>query len=186
MNNKLHYSFLLCLTIIGSLLLLSRVPGLSLEPFSLKKIDILADIKPDANDTLNEGSPDSLHAEIRKVMPDLKDSVVEKQDRIVQKVVEKCPRGLTCIEDYSQDSTAMKFFLDALYQTKKSDKKLRIAFYGDSFIEGDVFCGSFRDTLQSVFGGRGVGFVPITSAVTGFRNTIRHRFENWTTFSLIN
>lgn len=186
MNNKLHYSFLLCLTIIGSLLLLSRVPRLSLEPYSLKRIDILADIGQDAKDTLNAASPDGLHAEIRKAMPEIKDSVVAKQDSIVQKVVEKCPPGITCIEDYSQDSTALKFFLDALYQTKTSHKKLRIAFYGDSFIEGDVFCGSFRDTLQSVFGGRGVGFVPITSAVTGFRNTIRHRFENWTAFSLIN
>jgi hypothetical protein len=185
MNNKLHYSFLLCLTIIGSLFLLSFLPGISIGSFDLRKIDLLADIRPET-DTTTTTVTDSLYTQIQKVIPGVTDSVVAKQDLIVQEVIEKCKPGLICIEDYSRDSTALKAFLEALYLTKKSDKKLRIAFYGDSFIEGDVFCGSFRDSLQTVFGGRGVGYVPVTSAVTGFRNTIKHRFENWETFSLIN
>jgi hypothetical protein len=90
-----------------------------------------------------------------------------------------------CIEDYSRDSTALKYFIEALSKTEKTHKPLRIAFYGDSFVEGDVFCGSLRDTLQELFGGEGVGFVPITSEVAGFRTTIKHQFDNWKTYSLI-
>jgi hypothetical protein len=92
---------------------------------------------------------------------------------------------LVCIEDYSQDSTALKYFIEALNKTEKTHKALRIAFYGDSFVEGDVFCGSFRDTLQALFGGEGVGYVPITSEVAGFRTTIKHQFNNWNTYSLV-
>jgi lysophospholipase L1-like esterase len=177
MKNQLHYSFLLCLTVIGLLLILSYFSRLSIGPFSLKKIDLLADIRP-------PGQPapaDSLIA----LQNEIPDSIVAQQDSIVQEIREHCPPGITCIEDYSSDSTALKYFFTALQQTKKSGQPLRVAFYGDSFIEGDVFCGSFRDTLQSLYGGRGVGYMPITSDVAGFRNTIKHRFSNWGTSSLV-
>ena len=174
MKNKLHYSFLFCVAIIGLLLLLSHLPEFSLGPVTFKKIDVLADINPVTRD--------SIYSTTIVAIPD---SIVAQQDSIAQDIQESCRPGITCIEDYSADGTALKNFLSALSKTKKSGQTLRIAFYGDSFIEGDVFCGSFRDTLQAVFGGRGVGFVPITSDVAGFRNTIKHKFANWRTSSLI-
>lgn len=177
MKNKLHYSFLLCLTLIGSLLLLSLVPKFSIGSLTFKKIDILADVRPDP-------LPDTLKDTV--ITAGIEDSIVARQDSVVLEMQESCRPGLTCIEDYSSDSTALKKFLDALITTQSNKRNLRIAFYGDSFIEGDVFCGSFRDSLQSVFGGEGVGYVPITSDVAGFRNTIKHKFANWKTYSLIN
>lgn len=174
MKNKLHYSFLLGIAIIGILLLLSLLPEILIGPVSLKKVDFLSDIRTETPDTL--------------VMSDstkIPKAAVAKQDSIVKKIQEGCLPGLTCIEDYSTGKTALNHFINALNKTKKSGQALRIAFYGDSFIEGDVFCGSFRDTLQSIFGGRGVGYVPVTSDVAGFRNTIKHRFENWITSTLI-
>jgi lysophospholipase L1-like esterase len=176
MKNKLHYSFLLCCALAGSLLLLSWLPDFTIGRFKFKQMDILADIRLEA-------LKDSLDTVITS---GIEDSIVAKQDSIVQEMQESCRPGLTCIEDYSSDSTALKKFLDALIRSEKTKRTLRIAFYGDSFIEGDVFCGSFRDSLQSIFGGEGVGYVPITSDVAGFRNTIKHTFENWETFSLIN
>jgi lysophospholipase L1-like esterase len=175
MKNKLHYSFLFCLIVIGLLLVLSFLPEFSIGPFTIKKPDLLSAVRSDTPDTLVAA----------RASTEIPDSVVAKQDSIVQEIQETCPPGLTCIEDYSSDSTALKHFITALSETKKSGNALRIAFYGDSFIEGDVFCGSFRDTLQSVFGGRGVGYVPITSSVSGFRNTIKHRFDEWKTVSLV-
>jgi lysophospholipase L1-like esterase len=176
MKNQLHYSFLLCLSIIGVLLVLSLFKNLSIGSFAFRKLDPLAEIRVE-DDTLIAASPlDSI----------AKPEERAKQDSIVAHVIEKCPQGISCIEDYSADSTALKYFLRALKRSEKNKKPVRIAFYGDSFIEGDVFCGSFRDTLQSIFGGRGVGFVPITSEVAGFRNTIKHRFKNWKTKSMMN
>ncbi len=113
------------------------------------------------------------------------DSLQIKIDSVAQVAKSGCPPGITCIEDYSKDSTAMFDFINAL-QNIKNNKPLRVAMYGDSFIEGDVLCGSFRDTLQNLFGGSGVGYVPITSVVAGFRRNIKHKFENWKTYSIIN
>jgi lysophospholipase L1-like esterase len=169
-KNKLSDSFWLCLILIGTLLVLQLIPEFSAGPLQYRQIDLLADLKTYKQDS---------------VFRAVQDSIAVKQDSVVRLVEERCKPGITCIEDYSGDSSALKIFFRALAETKKSGKKLRVAFYGDSFIEGDVFCGSFRDTLQSIFGGRGVGYVPITSTVTGFRNTIRHSFDNWFTSSLI-
>jgi lysophospholipase L1-like esterase len=169
-KNKLHEPFLLCIIIIASLLVLSVVPRFSIESLTFKKINIFADIEIE---------------EVDSVAVAFNDSLVAKQDSVIQLVKETCKPGLTCIEDYSGDSTAMLKFHKALSESGKKGSAVRIAFYGDSFIEGDIFCGSFRDSLQSLYGGKGVGFVPITSGVAGFRNTIKHAFDNWRTSSLI-
>jgi lysophospholipase L1-like esterase len=169
-KNKLQDVFLLCLILIGSLLFLFAIPEFTIGSFKFRKIDLLADLKIHREDVAIEA---------------IQDSVQIVQDSVVQLVEERCRPGITCIEDYSGDSSALKVFFRALSDTRDNGKLLRIAFYGDSFIEGDVFCGAFRDTLQSIFGGRGVGYVPITSTVTGFRNTIRHQFDNWFTSSLV-
>ena len=57
---------------------------------------------------------------------------------------------------------------------------VRIAVLGDSYIEGDIFTGHLREFLQDRFGGRGVGFVPMTSDIAGFRRTVGHHFDGWT------
>ena len=58
-------------------------------------------------------------------------------------------------------------------------KKVRIAHIGDSFLEGDIITMDLRSLLQAHFGGKGVGFVPITSVIAGFRPTINHSFSGW-------
>ena len=42
-----------------------------------------------------------------------------------------------------------------------------------------------RSALQKEFGGRGVGFVPITSVAAQFRPTIEQRSEGWHTWSML-
>ena len=68
-------------------------------------------------------------------------------------------------------------FWDKLAQVKNGGQ-LRIAYFGDSIIEGDLITAKLRYNLQSVYGGRGVGLVPITSITAGFRQTIRHSFSS--------
>ncbi|MFY7965965.1 MAG: hypothetical protein ACOVO1_13790, partial [Chitinophagaceae bacterium] len=69
-------------------------------------------------------------------------------------------------------------FIKKLVALKKSKKgKIRIAYLGDSMIEGDLVSQTLRRLLQSYFGGSGVGFVPITSPVAGFRTTVNHTFS---------
>ena len=61
------------------------------------------------------------------------------------------------IEVYTPDSVATGFdnFINKLIY----GEEVRIAFLGDSFVEGDILTSDLREALQAKFGGRGVGFV---------------------------
>ncbi len=78
------------------------------------------------------------------------------------------------ITGFSSDTTkpSLQRFLAKLDKLKKGEKtKIRIAYFGDSMIEGDLMTQTIRKLLQEEFGGSGVGFVPITSIVSKFRQS---------------
>jgi lysophospholipase L1-like esterase len=179
-KNQLTQSLWLLLLIIGCLLLGSLLPPLSVGSLSIRRINLLADIQsePETNPT-TASATDTLQQESTA------DSTIAVT-KIAEKVIKQpypCPPGITCLEDFSPNKTATRNFFQALRKVKK--EPVRIAFYGDSFIEGDVLCGSFRDTLQGIYGGRGVGFVPLASDVTQYRVSIQHSYSNWKTYSLV-
>lgn len=91
------------------------------------------------------------------------------------------------IIDFAVNDTtpALKHFFEALNNIKKQKGKVRIAYFGDSMIEGDLITQDLRGEMQETFGGNGVGFVPITSIVAGFRTSIIHQFGGWTTRTLL-
>ncbi|PHN07519.1 hypothetical protein CRP01_05305 [Flavilitoribacter nigricans DSM 23189 = NBRC 102662] len=76
---------------------------------------------------------------------------------------------------------AGKAGLETFYDALRSGKgQIRVAYFGDSAIEGDLICQTLRDSLQQRFGGSGVGLVPISSPIRGFRRSIRHNTStNW-------
>jgi len=77
-------------------------------------------------------------------------------------------------------------FFRALHETELTHQPLRIAYFGDSIIEGDLITQEIRKKLQERFGGRGVGYVPITAVSASFRATIKHTFSsNWETESFM-
>lgn len=150
-----------------ALFLLSFIPPFTVGNFQYKQIALLADLEPE-------------------VVAPVQDSVIDTVVFVPQVVTHKidtCKKGVICIEDYSADGTALEAFIKSLDDVK--NRPVRIAFYGDSFVEGDILTSSLRDTLQRVFGGRGVGYVPITSEVAKFRTTVKHTFSNWKTYSII-
>jgi len=51
--------------------------------------------------------------------------------------------------------------------------------------KSDILVSDLRDTLQSLYGGNGVGFVPITSEIAGFRRSVIHSFAGWNTTSIL-
>jgi hypothetical protein len=165
-ENQLSNILRLAFIVTGVLLLLSFVPQVNIGNTKLRKMNILADIKKDKPKPI---------AQV--------DSVKKKKNK--KKVVrdEWCPKGITCIEDYSDNKKALNYFFRSLNQVKS--KPVRIAFFGDSFIEGDILAGNFRDTLQLLFGGQGVGYVPVASDVAQYRTTILHTFSNWKTYSFV-
>lgn len=86
-----------------------------------------------------------------------------------------------------QDSVLpLGYFFKAMVDSTTRSKKIRIAYFGDSMIEGDLITQDLRSLFQNQFGGSGVGFVPVTSIASRFRQTINHSFsKDWESYSLL-
>jgi lysophospholipase L1-like esterase len=80
---------------------------------------------------------------------------------------------------------ALNRFFYSLREMQSTRSKTRIAYFGDSIIEGDIITQDLRHNLQELFGGKGVGFMPITSVAARSRGTINHFFStNWRSIGL--
>jgi len=62
---------------------------------------------------------------------------------------------------------------------------VRIAVLGDSFIEGDILTADLREQLQLRYGGRGCGFAPMASPLTGYRRTVGTRATGWNSYNIM-
>lgn len=125
----------------------------------------------------------NLVSDVVTVPPDpVKEKVAVKTDTIVAPIIveEKPKEDFTLyhrpgfITDFSTDTmkSSLENFVKKLYDLKTGKKrKVRIAYFGDSMIEGDLMTQTLRKLLQESFGGDGVGFVPITSPVSKFRES---------------
>ena len=166
-DNYLKYSLIVSAVVAGILLLLYFIPGSVIEMLNLRRIDILSDIKRNPID----GHEDEISNNAEE------DSPTEKEIPEIP-----CKEGMVCFEDYSENKDGLLLFYRAL--NNKGKRPVRIAFYGDSYIEGDIFVGDLRALLQEKFGGAGIGFVGATSITAGFRQTIKHSFGGWKNYHL--
>ncbi len=90
------------------------------------------------------------------------------------------------IEDYTIDTTGLKNLRNALNNRDNIYRPIRIAFVGDSYVEGDIFSQHIREGLQNVYGGSGVGYMNMHSEFPGFRRSIRQSSNGWQTHDFIN
>lgn len=85
------------------------------------------------------------------------------------------------IVSFDTDTTkcALKITNQKLLQLANGDDvKIRIAWFGDSQIEGDLITKDVRELLQNYFNKKnGVGFVPLTSVCGDFRQTAKVSIE---------
>lgn len=88
---------------------------------------------------------------------------------------------LTPIEDFSPDGR-MAAFCDTLLRARRP---VRIAFLGDSFVEGDILTADLREKLQAAYGGGGAGFAPMASPLTAFRRTVKTQSRGWTSYNIM-
>lgn len=192
------------LTLIVLLLLLAAhfLPDMSIAGHKLRKVDMLSDlrVKPAAEtdaeipaidmEGLDAMLADSLPSDpLPSAVP--AEPVVEERspEQIISKhyliPADTCPPGVTCIEDYSDSLGGMSHFYAALDMVGELDRPVRIAVFGDSFIEGDIFTSDLRQLFQKRFGGSGAGYVDMTSNVAGFRPTVLHKFSGWSSHSAV-
>jgi hypothetical protein len=166
----------------------------------IKKIDVFADIRVEAH--VSASLLDSLRMQLEEAEP--MEEFIRESDSVAPAVIDSmaisaalrdsinklmnAAKGLSDpkgerIEDYSSGHVGLKRFFAALRQSRK--RPVRIAFMGDSFIEGDIMVADFRSAMQQEFGGHGVGFVPINSVAAQFRPTINQQSEGWKMYSIV-
>ena len=76
--------------------------------------------------------------------------------------------------------------MSQLYEKLLAGKSnVRVAFMGDSFVEGDILTADLRELMQDSFHGLGVGFVTVASPFTGFRQTIKTQSSGWTPYNIM-
>ena len=114
--------------------------------------------------------------------PIINDSILAKENEYFE--VKEIGRQ-DIIDFISDSTTSLSHFFQALRATEEGKHKTRIAYFGDSMIEGDLISQDLRSHMQDMFGGNGVGFVPVTSIVASFRTTIKHSFSGWKTCNLL-
>lgn len=87
------------------------------------------------------------------------------------------------VSDYSEGIGNLSRFYEKLYNLETTGKgKIRIAYFGDSMTDGDLIVQDVREFYQSRYGGKGVGFVSITSLSASARGSVRHwHSKDWTT-----
>lgn len=108
-------------------------------------------------------------------------SIIVENDTVVPAPKASRVGDLVVIEDY----TAGAMGLANLRRTLETGRFARIALVGDSYIEGDILAQDLREKLQSVYGGRGVGYVNMHSEFPGFRRSVRQGGSGWKSFSAL-
>jgi hypothetical protein len=164
-KNKIAQPLILVLASLVILFALSLIKAPSLFGISLKPIDLLSSVQKDSAISIVPGP------------------AVVIQDTFTAKDTSYAidPAGII---DYDNDSAFFHFY-SSLNRHKNEKHLTRIAWFGDSFIEGDLITQDFRTLMQDKFGGSGVGYVPATSNIAGFRQSVLHSFDGWQTISIL-
>jgi hypothetical protein len=159
--------------------------------FTIRKVDLLSDIRTietaPALDSLFRATEriDSLAEDDDATTPDAVEAVMP--DSVYRRIA--LSSGMDSvpvyIEDFSIGHRGLSRFFAALNRIDLLNRPVRIAFCGDSFIEGDILVADFRAKMQTCFGGRGVGFVPVFSNVEQYRPTIFQRSKGWKSHSIL-
>lgn len=184
-NNKNYflYPFFLTLIIVSTLILFGAVP---FDGAGLKNIDILSDLRVKDNKIIpyDEIFEQDSVAEVSDTLRADSVSGRPKRVKVVYDTVSSTGEKIIPFEDYSIEGDYFGRLADKVSQPLTTS--FRIAFLGDSFIEGDLLTMDVRETMQRTLGGNGVGFVPVCSAVANFRATVSHTFDGWETVYMKN
>lgn len=167
--------------------------------YSLKRVDLLSDLREKPAtvtlDSLRRQLAENDTLEVDSVA--LRDSLIRAQgiDSTALALRDSLYRTLygvkgadslgRHIEDYSVGHVGLKRFFAALRRCREMGRPARVAFLGDSFIEGDIMVADVRSGLQQRFGGGGVGFVPVEAVAAQYRPTVEAEAEGWRTWSIL-
>lgn len=169
--------------VLAVLLAAYWLPEIKFAGVSMRQVDIAGDLLGKSAGISSKSQKEEQLASIDTPNSSEPDDTVATQSEIVtnpEPVKETksatTQDGITPILDYSNDNRGMQPFYNAL---KNKNGPVKVAVLGDSYIEGDIITAHLREMLQDQYGGCGVGFVGMSSNISGFRNSVKHTFGNW-------
>ena len=178
--NQCAKTFVLTGLVVAMLLALHFLPGITVCGKELRHVNILSDVVPEPA-IADMQVADVPIPKLPEPPRPLKADTLTKEEGVSDKQVE------SGIVDYSAGASGgMGHFYSMLAHIGSLDRPVRIAYYGDSFIEGDILTCDLRESLQQRFGGYGVGWVDCCSKTSGFRPTVNHKFGGFTAYDVIN
>lgn len=194
--------------VVAVMLVMSLVPPGMVGKMALRRTNILSDVFTfndpeqeksgglrDADKEFLAEAPKVPHATALAALPEAleqnwelggmhqADSTTTDADRASSNI--EIAHGGQAFEDYTPaGGYSVANFAYVLGQASQR-RVVRIAFFGDSFIEGDIITGDVREQLQEAFGGQGVGFVPWGTPLAISRPSVKHAFGGWTNYNVI-
>ena len=188
MRNTGRVFCLMCLVAVG-LLLLSYVPTISINGMQSRPVEMLGDLfknRADGNEDHIDNQIESEHSSIA--------GETSKENGVTPPITDVTPysveaesayssNGVVMIEDFSGGrSGGMNRFYQKLSSEKVDNAPIRIAYFGDSFIEGDILTCDLREMLQEEYGGSGPGWVDCGGGMNSNRPTVSLKYQNITEY----
>ncbi len=190
------------ITVIVVLIAVGAIPEQSFGGVDLRRIDIFSQLRSDEQQIKTPSEPEELKLDIADFEVDMANVVLEatkaresmaQREEVVKierveprpKEVVPSPDGEIGVDIYECDSLDRDPFERFYKRLLSPNSTTRIAVLGDSFIEGDILTADLRESMQSLYGGIGAGFVPFDSPHTKYRSTIRSESDGWNTCNIM-
>lgn len=185
---------------------LGFIPSFQIFGMEFERVDILSQLRPAESDPM-EAVMEDFTADFDLLEQEL--AVAEAQIIEVDTIAEPIPVRYEWIVSEAEERTAQRLYSEDIRPTRENiidfedfdtlattrfdqfisklanGENVRIAFMGDSFVEGDILTCDLREALQSRFGGRGAGFIPADIPFATVRKTIKRTSSNWKTYSVM-
>lgn len=189
-NSPKLYAIVIIVLSFGLLLLLSSIRWGNIFGVGIKDFNLFSDLIP-VEQQSQSSTTDLVNTIVDKDLAELltkadsiniaSDSIIQTNDSIADStsvIKFQQPDSIipNSIENYTSGEMLAKF-KSALSQS--SNRLVRVAVIGDSYIEGDIFCQDLRNLLQQRYGGSGVGYMAMHSDIPGFRHSVTQSGNGW-------
>ena len=196
--------FTLC--VVLGVMALGIIPPFKIYGMLTERVDILSELRPEAvasEETMEYVADiERLEQELAMMVVDsvaLVDTLPEPPTARYEWIMEQASKReyrTLCSDDFRIDTAnrviAIEKFdtlecgkFDRFIKKLADGEDVRIAFMGDSFIEGDILTSDFRAIMQEQFGGRGVGFVACDIPFGTVRKSVKRSSTGWTAYSVM-
>lgn len=194
------------LSVVLGVMALGIIPPFKMFGMLTERVDILSELRPES--AVGEEAEEYI-ADIERLELELATMIVDsvaivdtlpelpttRYEWIVEQAAMRERRALRSDEfriDTTKQVIAIEDFdtlehgkFDRFIQKLADGEDVRIAFMGDSFIEGDILTSDFRAIMQEQFGGRGVGFVACDIPFATVRKSVKRSSTGWTAYSVM-